>query len=47
MSIGLLIVAASVLCLAQVIRVLRWTMFIEVYEEPRRRNLIQALAYGN
>lgn len=47
MSIGLLIVAASILCLAQVIRVLRWTMFIEVYEEPRRRNLIQALAYGN
>ena len=47
MSIGLLIVAASVLCLAQIIRVLRWKMFIEVYEEPRRRNLVQALAYGN
>lgn len=47
MNIVLLMVAASILCLAQIIRVLRWKMFIEVYEEPRRRNLVQALAYGN
>ena len=47
MSIVLFIIAASTLCLAQIIRVLRWKMFIEVYEEPRRRNLIQALAFGN
>ena len=47
MSIVLFIIAASTLCLAQIIRVLRWKMFIEVYEEPRRRNLLQALAFGN
>ena len=47
MSTILLIIAASTLCLAQIIRVLRWKMFIEVYEEPRNKNLVQSLAFGN
>lgn len=47
MSTILLITAASTLCLAQIIRVLRWKMFIEVYEEPRNKNLVQSLAFSN
>ena len=32
--------------LKHLIKILRWRLFIEIYEEPRNRNLIQALSFG-
>ena len=46
MSIIFLIVAIITLSLAHLIKILRWRLFIEIYEEPRNRNLIQALSFG-
>ena len=34
------------ICVAHFIRVIRWEFFIEVYEKPNRRNLIQSLSCG-
>ncbi len=34
------------ICIAHFIRVIRWELFIEVYEKPNRRRLIQSLSYG-
>ncbi|WP_036095875.1 lysylphosphatidylglycerol synthase transmembrane domain-containing protein [Leptotrichia trevisanii] len=47
MNIVLLVASIFLLCIAQMIKILRWRLFIEVYEEPRNRNLVQALAFGN
>ena len=41
-----LIGAICVLFLAHIIKVFRWKLFIEVYEQPKNRNLVQALAFG-
>ncbi|CDD58925.1 lysylphosphatidylglycerol synthase transmembrane domain-containing protein [Clostridium sp. CAG:43] len=38
--------AVLFICIAHVIRVLRWELFINVYEKPNRRRLIQALSIG-
>ena len=46
MNIIFLIVAIIALSLAHFIKILRWRLFIEIYEEPRNRNLIQALSLG-
>ena len=46
MNIIFLIVAIITLSLAHLIKILRWRLFIEIYEEPRNRNLIQALSFG-
>ncbi len=46
MNIIFLIVAIITLSLAHFIKILRWRLFIEIYEEPRNRNLIQALSFG-
>ena len=46
MNIIFLIVAIITLSLAHFIKILRWRLFIEIYEEPRNRNLIQALSLG-
>ena len=46
MNIIFLIVAIIILSLAHFIKILRWRLFIEIYEEPRNRNLIQALSLG-
>ena len=46
MNIIFLIVAIIPLSLAHFIKILRWRLFIEIYEEPRNRNLIQALSLG-
>lgn len=46
MNIIFLIVAVITLSLAHFIKILRWRLFIEIYEEPRNRNLIQALSLG-
>lgn len=46
MAEALLTFAIIVLCLAHVCKVLRWRLFVEIYEEPYERNLLQALAYG-
>lgn len=34
------------ICIAHLIRVRRWRLFIEIYEKPYNRNLIQALSIG-
>lgn len=47
MNIVLLVASIFLLCIAQMIKILRWRLFIEVYEEPRNRNLVRALAFGN
>ena len=36
-----------IVCIAQFIREIRWELFIELYERPDRRNLIQALSLGH
>lgn len=41
-----LIVAIAFICIAHLIRVIRWELFIQVYEKPKHRNLIQALSVG-
>lgn len=46
MNIIFLIVAIITLSLAHFIKILRWRLFIEIYEETRNRNLIQALSLG-
>ena len=46
MNIVFLISAIITLFLAHLIKILRWKLFIEIYEEPRNRNLIQALSFG-
>lgn len=46
MNIIFLIVAIITLSLAHFIKILRWRLFIKIYEEPRNRNLIQALSLG-
>ena len=46
MDIIFLIAAIITLSLAHLIKILRWRLFIEIYEEPRNRNLIQALSFG-
>ena len=46
MNIIFLIIAIITLSLAHFIKILRWRLFIEIYEEPRNRNLIQALSLG-
>lgn len=34
------------ICIAHMIRIIRWELFIGVYEKPRRDKLIQAMSYG-
>lgn len=46
MNVIFLIVAIITLSLAHFVKILRWRLFIEIYEEPRNRNLIQALSLG-
>ena len=46
MDIIFLTAAIITLSLAHLIKILRWRLFIEIYEEPRNRNLIQALSFG-
>lgn len=46
MNIIFLTSAIISLFLAHLIKILRWRLFIEIYEEPRDRNLIQALSFG-
>lgn len=41
-----LILSIALICLAHYIRVLRWGLFIEVYEKPNKRNMIRALSIG-
>ena len=46
MNIIFLIAAIIILSLAHLIKILRWRLFIEIYEEPKNRNLIRALSFG-
>lgn len=46
MNLIFLVAAVCILFLAHILKVLRWRLFIEVYEEPKNRNLVEALAFG-
>lgn len=46
MSIIYLICAIFFICIAHLVRVTRWKMFIEVYEKPQSCTLIQSLSFG-
>lgn len=41
-----LVLAIAFLCMGHFIRIMRWKLFISVYERPNDRNLVQALAIG-
>ncbi|MCQ2514857.1 MAG: flippase-like domain-containing protein [Ruminococcus sp.] len=41
-----LVLSALVICSAHFVRTIRWELFIEIYEQPKRRNLVQALSIG-
>lgn len=47
MDISLFLFSIILMCFAQLVRVLRWKLFIEIYEKPQDKNLIQSLALGN
>lgn len=34
------------ICIAHIVRIFRWELFIKVYEKPNKRNLMQALSCG-
>jgi len=42
----ILIVAILTICIAHIIRIYRWELFIKSYEKPNRKNLLQAMAIG-
>ena len=46
MSMLLLAGAIILICLAHLIRVLRWELFIDIYERPDRPRLIRGLSIG-
>lgn len=46
MGIIYFISAILLICVAHIIRVLRWELFIKIYEQPDRKNLIQSMSYG-
>lgn len=46
MSMVYFIGAMMFICIAHLVRIIRWELFIDVYEKPNRKNLIQAMAYG-
>ena len=46
MNFIFLILAILLICLAHWIRILRWGLFIGVYEKPRKKILVQSLSIG-
>ena len=46
MSTIFFIFAIVLVCIAHLVRISRWKMFIEIYEKPKTQSLIQALALG-
>ena len=40
------ILAVILITVAHLVRVIRWEMFIKVYEKPQRGNLIMAIAWA-
>ena len=47
MNIIFLIGAIMLLFLAHIARIQRWKLFINIYEEPRIKDLMQALSIGH
>lgn len=41
-----LLMAIIFICTAHYIRVLRWQLFVKIYEKPNKKNLIQSLTFG-
>lgn len=46
MSIVYFICAMLFICIAHLVRIFRWELFIDVYEKPNRKNLILAISCG-
>lgn len=46
MKTAYLLGAILFICIAHYIRVERWKLFIEIYEKPQKRNLLQSLSLG-
>lgn len=46
MEILYFIGAILAICIAHLIRIVRWELFIKIYEKPNHRNLIQSLSVG-
>ena len=44
---GFLILAIAMICCAHLVRTKRWELFIEIYEEPNERTLLQSLSVGH
>jgi hypothetical protein len=42
----MLIIAILIICIANIVRTERWKLFIQSYEKPNDRNLIQSLSLG-
>lgn len=41
-----LVGAVILMCVAHIVRLLRWNLFIELYEKPQNKNLLQSLTLG-
>lgn len=46
MNYFMLLAAVLLICAAHYVRMIRWQLFIRIYEKPWKRNLIQALSVG-
>lgn len=46
MSLIYFVCAIFFICLAHIVRIIRWELFIAVYEKPDRKDLIQAMSFG-
>ena len=41
-----LVLAISLICIAHIVRTLRWELFVKTYEKPNTKNLLQSLSIG-
>lgn len=41
-----LVLAISLICIAHIVRTLRWELFVKTYEKPNMKNLLQSLSIG-
>lgn len=42
----ILVLAIILICIAHVMRMLRWELFVKTYEKPNTKNLLQSLSIG-
>lgn len=41
-----LVLSISLICIAHIVRTLRWELFVKTYEKPNTKNLLQSLSIG-